>query len=90
MEFNELSKLTPYVITKSSSDRSLAVGDIFFISSNNDMVIAGSNGGVFDESEWKSIGINDFEAQVSDHYAVISNDNEEQIISINKISGGTN
>lgn len=55
-----MKELTPYTITKSSSDGSFKVGDIIWLSKNGDLNNA-MGGGWLSKEEWDREGTNDFE-----------------------------
>lgn len=71
-----MEKLKLYTVTKSSSDETLQVGDIIWISANGDLNNA-MVGGWLSEEEWDTDGINDFEVkECTTHYLDIINGSE--------------
>lgn len=71
-----MEKLKLYTVTKSSSDGTLQIGDIIWLSSNGDLNNA-MGGGWLSEQEWNICGINDFEVeQCTTHYLDIVNRSE--------------
>lgn len=55
-----MEKLTLYEVVKSSSDKTIKVGDIIWLSANDDLNIAQGKGWLL-KDEWKQPETNDFE-----------------------------
>ena len=71
-----MKKLKLYTVTKSSTDKTIEVGDIIWLSANGDLnSIKGQ--GWLSEEEWNIDGTNDFEVkECTTHYLDITNGSE--------------
>lgn len=82
-----MEKLKLYTVTKSSSDGTLQVGDIIWLSDNGDLNNA-MCGGWLSEQEWNIYGTNDFEVeQCTTHYLDIVNRSEVLTLPMSKDRG---
>lgn len=71
-----MEKLKLYNVTKSSSDGAFTVGDLIWLSANEDLNSARDKGWLTKE-EWDRPGANDFECEISNtHYLVVHNGRE--------------
>lgn len=72
-----MKKLQLYTVTKASSDGTFEVGDVIWLSENEDL--NNCNGlGWLSKSEWDNPGTNDFEVTVcTDYYLDITNGHEK-------------
>lgn len=59
--------MTPYLVTKSSSDGSIEKGELIWISDNGHL---NGRGGWLDEDEWNHPGTNDFEVKEASEYYI--------------------
>lgn len=62
-----MEKLKLYIVTKSSTDKTLNVGDLIWLSGNGDLNNA-MIGGWLSYEEWNIQDRNDFEYEISDSY----------------------
>lgn len=63
-----MEKLKLYVVTKASTDKTFKIGDLIWLSDNNDLNNAMAKGWL-SENEWNVSGTNDFECEISKtHY----------------------
>ena len=66
-----MEKLKLYTVTKSSSDKTLQVGDIIWLSENGDLNDARAKGWLT-KDEWDVAGTNDFEVEeCKTHHLVV-------------------
>lgn len=71
-----MEKLKLYIVTKSSTDKTIKDGDLIWLSENEDLNNAMA-GGWLSENEWNVEGRNDFEYKSSNtHYLDIVNGKE--------------
>ena len=71
-----MEKLKLYVVTKSSTNKTIKCGDLIWLSENGDLNNAMA-GGWLSEDEWNVDGTNDFEYEVcTTHYLDVSNGTE--------------
>lgn len=71
-----MDKLKTYTVTKSSTDGTFEVGDIIWLSENDDLNSVKGKGWLLKE-EWDVSGTNDFEVEeCKTHYLDISNGSE--------------
>ena len=73
-----MEKLKLYTVTKTSSDETLQIGDIIWLSENKDLNNA--NKGFLSKHEWEVAGTNDFEVEKcrTHHLLVVSG--EEMVV----------
>lgn len=74
MDSVQMQILTPYEVTKASSDGTLCVGDLVWISENGDLNIADPKSpgwGWLDSADWHSPLTVDFEVKSADEYKVL-------------------
>lgn len=72
-----MEKLKLYTVTKASSDRTFEVGDIIWLSENDDLNSCKGRGWL-QKSEWDNPGTNDFEVtKCTDYYLDIAGSHEE-------------
>lgn len=72
-----MEKLKLYTVTKSSTDKTLEVGDIIWLSENEDLNSCKCSGWL-SESEWNNSGTNDFEVtECTDYYLDVTSDHEK-------------
>lgn len=62
-----MDKLKLYVVTKSSSDNMFKLGDLIWLSKNDDLNSARDKGWLT-KNEWDQPGTNDFECEISSDY----------------------
>ena len=71
-----MDKLKAYTVIKPSTDKTIEVGDIIWLSANGDLNSIKGQGWLFEE-EWNIDGTNDFEVcQCTTHYLDIINGSE--------------
>ena len=71
-----MEKLKLYTVTKPSSDETLQVGDIIWLSENGDLNDARAKGWLT-KDEWDVAGTNDFEVEeCKTHHLVVMYDSE--------------
>lgn len=72
-----MEKLKLYTVTKSSTDKTLEVGDIIWLSENEDLNSCKCSGWL-SKSEWNNPGTNDFEVtECTDYYLDVTSDHEK-------------
>ena len=74
-----MEKLKLYTITKSSSDETLQVGDIIWLSENGDLNNAKA-GGWLSKDEWDADGTNDFAVEECKTHRLLIVSGEEMIV----------
>ena len=71
-----MDKLKAYTVIKSSTDKTIEVGDIIWLSANGDLNSVKGRGWLSEE-EWNIDGTNDFEVEeCTTHYLDITNGTE--------------
>lgn len=76
-EFNNMEKLKLYTVTKASSDRTFEVGDIIWLSQNEDLNSCNGQG-CLSKSEWDNPETNDFEVTAcTEYYLDVTNGHEK-------------
>lgn len=72
---------TPYRVTHGTLDGTLAIGDIVWMSENEDINVAGKYGGFLCKDEWKhNPYINGFYVEPAEDYEVIVSGNRESLV----------
>jgi len=80
-----MEKLKPYVVTKQSTDGSLEIGDIIWIS-NDGRLVSTKGCGLLENEEWTSINTSDFEVdEYVTYYIDVIEGKRETIRPINNI-----
>lgn len=64
-----MEKLKPYIVTKESSDKTFQIGDIIWLSENDDLNNTAGNG-CLSKDEWNLPGTNDFECKLTNDYYI--------------------
>ena len=71
-----MDRLKAYTVTKSSTDKTIEIGDIIWLSANGDLNSVKGRGWLSEE-EWNIDGTNDFEVEeCTTHYLDITNGSE--------------
>lgn len=71
-----MEKLKLYTVTKPSSDGTIEIGDIIWLSDNGDLNSVKGQGWL-SEDEWNILGINDFDVEeCKTHYLDVINGSE--------------
>ena len=73
-----MEKLKLYTVTKTSSDETLQIGDIIWLSENKDLNNA--NKGFLSKHEWEVAGTNDFEVEECRTHHLLVLDGDEIVI----------
>ena len=73
-----MEKLKLYTVTKTSSDETLQIGDIIWLSENEDLNNA--NKGFLSKHEWEVAGTNDFEVEECRTHHLLVLDGDEIVI----------
>ena len=73
-----MEKLKLYTVTKTSSDETLQIGDIIWLSENKDLNNA--NKGFLSKYEWEVAGTNDFEVEECRTHHLLVLDGDEIVI----------
>ena len=74
-----MEKLKVYTVTKPSSDETLQVGDIIWLSENGDLNDAKA-GGWLSKDEWDADGTNDFAVEECKTHRLLIVSGEEMIV----------
>ena len=74
-----MDKLKLYTVTKPSSDETLQVGDIIWLSENGDLNDAKAKGWL-SKDEWDVAGTNDFEAEECTTHHLLVLDRHEMVL----------
>ena len=74
-----MEKLKLYTVTKPSSDETLQVGDIIWLSENGDLNDAKAKGWL-SKHEWNVAGTNDFEVEECKTHRLLVASGEEMVI----------
>ena len=74
-----MEKLKLYTVTKPSSDETLQVGDIIWLSENGDLNDARAKGWL-SKDEWDATGTNDFEVEECKTHHLLVVGGEEMVI----------
>ena len=74
-----MEKLKLYTVTKSSTDETLQVGDIIWLSENGDLNDAKA-GGWLSKDEWDANGTNDFAVEECKTHRLLIVSGEEMIV----------
>ena len=74
-----MEKLKLYTVTKPSSDETLQVGDIIWLSENGDLNNAKA-GGWLSKDEWDVDGTNDFEYEECKTHRLLVLDGHEMVV----------
>ena len=74
-----MDKLKLYTVTKPSSDETLQVGDIIWLSANGDLNNVKAKGWL-SKDEWDVVGTNDFEAEECKTHHLIVLDRHEMVV----------
>ena len=75
-----MEKLKLYTVTKTSSDETLQIGDIIWLSENKDLNNA--NKGFLSKYEWEVAGRNDFEVEECRTHHLLVLDGYETVVKI--------
>ena len=73
-----MEKLKLYTVTKTSSDETLQIGDIIWLSENKDLNNA--NKGFLSKYEWEVAGTNDFEVEECRTYHLLVMNGCEMVV----------
>ena len=73
-----MEKLKLYTVTKTSSDETLQIGDIIWLSENEDLNNA--NKGFLSKHEWEVAGTNDFEVEECRTHHLLVLDRHEMVV----------
>ena len=73
-----MEKLKLYTVTKTSSDETLQIGDIIWLSENEDLNNA--NKGFLSKYEWEVAGTNDFEVEECRTHHLLVLDGDEIVV----------
>ena len=73
-----MEKLKLYTVTKTSSDETLQIGDIIWLSENEDLNNA--NKGFLSKYEWEVAGTNDFEVEECRTHHLLVLDGYEMLV----------
>ena len=73
-----MEKLKLYTVTKTSSDETLQIGDIIWLSENEDLNNA--NKGFLSKHEWEVAGTNDFEVEECRTHHLLVLDGYETVV----------
>ena len=73
-----MEKLKLYTVTKTSSDETLQIGDIIWLSENKDLNNA--NKGFLSKHEWEVAGTNDFEVEECRTHHLLVLDGYETVV----------
>ena len=73
-----MEKLKLYTVTKTSSDETLQIGDIIWLSENEDLNNA--NKGFLSKYEWEVAGTNDFEVEECRTYHLLVMNGCEMVV----------
>ena len=73
-----MEKLKLYTVTKTSSDETLQIGDIIWLSENKDLNNA--NKGFLSKYEWEVAGTNDFEVEECRTHHLLVLDGYETVV----------
>ena len=74
-----MDKLKLYTVIKSSSDETLQVGDIIWLSENGDLNDAREKGWL-SKDEWDVVGTNDFEVEKCRTHHLVVLDGQEMVL----------
>ena len=74
-----MDKLKTYTVIKSSTDETIEVGDIIWISENGDLNSV-KGGGWLSKDEWDIAGTNDFEAEECTTHHLLVLDRHEMVL----------
>ena len=87
MKASEMELMTPYRVTKGSTDGTLTTGDIIWLSNNGDLNVADSKfSGWLDHDDWVSDPeTNDFLVDNANDYAVVTMGSREYLVSNNSL-----
>ena len=75
-----MEKLKLYTVTKTSSDETLQIGDIIWLSENKDL--NNENKGFLSKYEWEVAGTNDFEVEECRTHHLLVLDGCETVVKI--------